>query len=408
AVWYFAYFMNPGVIYSQSLKNTGKGYDKLVTYVDKQEQLAEKGYTGTGNYKVKLGDLSTDGSVAFKSDSENAELTFDVGAAATRVNADIRTFKSSGETPDIYIKAKDIKGLGTVLGIPELDAGLAKIDDSWIVIDHTLIDNLRGATAAETEASSLEGPTREQILDEVRAFGRVNQEYVFSTDEDKAVTKIVKKYGKETVDGHKTYHYQVALQKDNVKKYIYAQRDALKASKLNGWLEQNDYDKTVYDGFEEAAKSTKDIKSTDTFDIWVDTSKRVVYKVRFSEDKNPAANYVDLGLDYEGGDIFPFFLAGKFTEDDVTTFKLDAILDTESGATRFNLDVKNDSEKNGGNVTATLNFKPSEATVKIDKPENAKPLSQALNELGLGDLLGEYSQTAADSGDGRLEVINLD
>jgi hypothetical protein len=395
ATWYFGYYMNPSVIYKQSMKNTGKGYDKLVSYVDQQQNLANQGYTGSGSYKVEAGDFSTDGKVALKSNSDDSQLTFDVGLGVTRVNADIRTFKSSGSTPDVYVKATDIKGLGTVIGVPALDASLAKLDDSWIVIDHTFIDNLSGIATSQADASSMQEPTRDQILDEARAFGKVNQDYLFSTDKNKAVTQVVQKVGTETIDGHKTYHYKAALQKDNVKKYIYAQRDALKATTLNDWLEKNKYDKEVYASFDDAAKSTKEIKSTDTYDVWMDVSNRVVYKVRFSEKKNPASNYVDIGLNYQGKDVFPFFISGKSkTGTGTTAFSFATTLNTKSNDINLKLDVKATGSDPAA-ASATFDFKPSSSTIKISKPSGAKPLSQVLSELGLGDALNQYTSEAA-------------
>ena len=53
------------------------------------------------------------------------------------------------------------------------------------------------------------------------------------------------------------------------------------------------------------AKSTKDIKDSDTYDVWMDTSQRILYKVRFKYKDNPAANYVDIGLGYKGGSDYP-------------------------------------------------------------------------------------------------------
>lgn len=393
--WYFGYYTNPSVIYKQSLKNTGKGYDKLVTYTDQQEKLASQGYSGSGTYKVDAGDFSTDGKVALKSNSDDSELTFDVGLGVTRVNADIRTFKSSGSTPDVYVKASDIKGLGTVAGVPQLDASLAKLDDSWVVIDHTFVDNLDGAASAQADASSMEGPSRSQLLDEARAFGKVNQEYLFSTDKSKAVTKVVQKVGRETVDGHKTYHYKVAIQKDNAQKYINAQRDALKATSLNDWLEKNNYGKGVYASFDEAAKSTKDIKSTDTYDVWMDTSNRIVYKVRFSEKKNPASNYLDIGLDYQNKDVFPFFISGKSkTSSGATAFSFVTTLNTKSDNINFKLNVEA-TGSDPATASATFDLKPSTSAVKISKPTDAKPLSQVLSELGLSGLVDQYTAQAA-------------
>ncbi|HXE10423.1 MAG TPA: hypothetical protein VN554_03290, partial [Verrucomicrobiae bacterium] len=203
SAYYFGYYSNPSVIYSQSLGNTGKGYDKLVDFADKQSKLASKGYTGSGSYKFKTDGFSTDGDIGYKGNNSNDELTFDLGLAGTRINADIRTFKTSNSaTPDFYFKVGGLKGLGTVAGEPDLDPYLAKLDNEWIVVDHTFYDSLTAGSSDSSNGPS--SPTHDQVMDEARAFGRVNQQYLFSTDKDKAVTMVVKKYGRETVDGHKT------------------------------------------------------------------------------------------------------------------------------------------------------------------------------------------------------------
>ena len=358
AAFYFGYYMNPSVIYSQSMKNTGKGYDTLINYANQQSKLDTKGYTGAGSYNIKSANFSTDGKLGFKGDGENSDLTFDIGAGTTRVSTDIRTIKSSSTTPDLYVKASGIKGLGTMFGDSALDAELAKLDNNWIVIDHTLLDNL-GAGYAQSTTTTATSPTRDQIFDEARAFGRVNQQYLYSTAKDKAVTKVVKKYGVETVDGHKAYHYKIALQKDNVKKYILAQRDALKSSTLNDWLKKNKYDSAVYAGFNDAANSTKDIKSSDTYDIWADVNQRVIYKVRFSNKQNPADNYVDVGLNYKGGGDYPFFIAGKSkASGQTTTVSFVTDINTKSNNTDLKLDVKADGS-DGYTITSDFNFKPS-------------------------------------------------
>jgi hypothetical protein len=390
AAFYFGYYMNPSVIYGQSLKNTGKGYDTLVNYADQQSKASNQGYTGAGTYKITSSSVSTDGKLAFKGDGQNDDLTFDLGLGASRVNGDIRTIKSAGTSPDIYLKAGNIKGLGTVMGLPELDPELAKLDNNWIVIDHTLIDSLN-AQAAQANTSTATSPTREQILDEARAFGRVNQQYLFSTAKDKAVMKVVKKYGVETVGGHKAYHYKVALQKDNVKKYILAQKDALKSSQLNDWLKKNKYDTAAYAAFDDSANSTKDIKTSDTFDLWSDVNQRVVYKVRFNGTTNPADNYVDVGLDYKGGTNYPFFIASKSkTSGQTTDFSIVTTVNTKSSNTDLKLNLKTDGS-NGVTLTSDFNFKPSTTAIKIDKPANAIPLSQVLSDLGLGDILSGAS-----------------
>ena len=391
--------MNPSVIYSQSLGDTGKGYDKLVNYANQESKLNIKGYTGSGSYKVESSGSTVDGKIAFKGSGNNADLTFDVGTQGVRVSTDIRAIKSSSNTPDVYLKFSGIKGLGGAIGAPDLDPELAKLDGNWILIDHTLIDSLN----TESGQSQMTYPTRAQVLDEASAFGKVNKEYLFSTSKDKAVTKVVKKIGKETVDGHKTYHYVIALQKDNVKKYILAQRDALKGSKLDDWLKKNDYESSVISSFNDAADSTKDIKDSDTYDIWMDTSHRVVYKFRVKDTSanNPADNYVDIGLNYKGGDDYPFFVSGKSDDGSglTSTYSFTTDINTKTNRTDFKLDAK-DSGSYSDSATAEFGIQPKTSAVSIDKPSSAIPIMQVLNDLGL-------SNSGTDSSSGGIAPLLL-
>lgn len=398
AAFYFGYYNNPSVIYSQSLANTGKGYDRLIDYADKQAGRYDKGYSGSGSYKIKAAGLSTDGKAGYKTDGKNSELTFDVGAAATRIKADIRTIQSSGDTPDIYVKASGIKGLGTLLAMPSLDAELAKLDDQWIAIDHTFIDSLSAAGVGDTDSSPGDtAPTRAQVIDAARASGQVNKDYLFTTDKDKAVTEVVEKIGSETVDGHNTYHYKVALNKANVKKYIRAQKDALKDSKLNDWLKENGYDKMLDSSFDAAIESADDIKASDTYDVWMDKDQRVLYKVRFSEKDNPASNYLDVGLDYKGGSEYPVFLAGKSKADGQTdTFSLTVTIDTDTGKTGLKFGYKTEGS-NKSDFTGDFTLQPNDTAPKIEKPDKAKSISEVLSELDAG-LLGGVPATSSSSG----------
>jgi len=73
ASYYFGYYTNSSVVYSQSLSNAGKAYDKLVTYLDLQTAIGNKGYTGDGSYKIVSGDTTTDGKIAVKTDGKNSD-----------------------------------------------------------------------------------------------------------------------------------------------------------------------------------------------------------------------------------------------------------------------------------------------------------------------------------------------
>ncbi len=388
AGYYFGYYQSSSVVYSQSLGNTGKAYSKLVDYAAVASAVHFKGYVGDGTYKIKSGDTTTDGKLSFVGDGSNTDTKFDVGLGVTRVNVEVRTFKQAASpTPDSYILASGIKGLGALTGSAELGTTLDGLDGKWIAVDHTLIDNL---TAKATKSSGAPtAPTKDQVMDGLRSFGAANQQYVFSTKKATAVTTVVKTYGVETIDGHKTRHYKVAFVKANVKQYISAQKAALKASKLSDWITKNKYQANVDSSFADLQKSADTIKSSDTIDVWSDMGSRVIYKVRVSDKTNAATNYIDMGLGHQKGASYPFFLSSQ-TGDGSTTNSgsLIATLDTAANSITLKANIKN-TGLSASAVDATFTFKPSNTSVKIAKPTGAVNLRDILNQLGLGAVLND-------------------
>lgn len=385
AAYYFGYYTNSSYVYKQSLANTGKGLTELTNQLLTTDMSKYKAYTGTGTYKVDSEDYKTDGKIAFRSDKVNSEITFDVGVGVSRLDFTVRSLKSVNTNPDLYFKVQGLTGLGEMLG-PEYSALTTKYNDQWIVVDHTLLDNAQKQLAGTKESAT---PTNDQILDEVNAFTKVNEEYIFTTDPEKSVTTVLETYGKKSVDGHDVIHYKVGYDKANVKKYISAQHAALKSSKLNDWIKANDYTKQVNDAKEYLLKSADKIKTTDSFDLYADVKNRVIYKVRFSDNKNPATNYVDVGLDYKEKDELPFFLTGK-SDTQKTDFRMHINANTQTNVVAVDFEVTNDMSTKS-TITGVFKFKPTKDTVSVEKPASAKQIAEVFGELGLGDPFGAVS-----------------
>jgi hypothetical protein len=312
-------------------------------------------------------------------------MTFDVGIGVSRLDFTVRSLKSVSTNPDLYIKVNGLNGLGEMLG-PEYGALTSKYNDKWIVVDHTLLDNAQSQIAGTKESAA---PTSDQIIDEVNAFTKVNEEYVFSTDPETSVTTVLETYGKKSIDGHDVIHYKVGYNKSNVKKYITAQHSALKNSKLNDWIEANDYTKQVDEAHTDLLKSADKIKATDSFDLYADIKNRVIYKVRLSETKNPAANYIEVGLDHNGKDEIPFFLAGK-SEDQKTDFRMNIKADTKTNVIAVDFKITGDMATKSS-ASGEFKFKPTNESILIAKPESAKQIAELFSELGLGDPFGAVS-----------------
>lgn len=386
SAFYFGIFNSPMNVYKQALSNTAKGYDKLIEYNQQQVKEGYDSFTGDGTFEVTSEAFSTDGRIGFKGDGADTQLTFDVGLPGSRVEADIRAFGSDTTNTDYYLKASGLTGLGTMFGSPEADPMLAQLNDTWVVADHTLVNALSGASSMGTNKPL----TNQEVLDALVALSGPNKEYLFSTG-DKAVLKVVKKHGKETVDGHSTYRFMVAINKNNLKAYLKAEQAALKSSKLNNWLKDNNSEAIVDQMFDGMQQAANDLKDTDTFDLWVDTNQRIIYKVRFADKDNAAQNFIDLGLDYKGGNSYPFFISGQGSDDGGGfKFKLGMALNAATHETDITLDMDFDAA-DPVSVNTKLKLKTTKEAVKIEKPTGAKPLAQVLSELGMGDIL-QYLQ----------------
>lgn len=385
AAYYFGYHKNPSVIYSQSLKNTGAGYDKLISYAEERQKSDFRSTTGQGSFRIESDDFKSDGKMALKADKNNTQFSFDFGLAGNRVEFDSRFLMSSSGNPDIYLKAKGIKGLGTLIGNPALDTHLAALEDTWVIIDHSLLDSMSDQAGGGTAGAP---PSDEQIIDLMRRVGDVNKRHVFTADQNEAVLKVVKNHGSQTIDGINTHHYETVINKDNAKKYLSAQRAAVKDSKLRPWLKANGYESMVdrqFDDMQEAVNQTRD---QDRIHLWVNSDRRLVYKVRLPERKDPANRYLDIGLAYKGGDSYPFFVAGQSSEGrDLSKFNLTGTLDAKTDEIKLVL-VASSTGREAYKFNASFTLKPSRDLLKVQKPSGAKPLAQVMSEIGLGGLLG--------------------
>jgi hypothetical protein len=394
SAYYFAYYMNPNTIWSQSLSNTAKGYSALVDYLNTTSNAHYKGVSEDGSFKYQINGQNFDGNMSFKSDGTHSSGSMDVGLALTRVKVNFLGVKpANADMADLYFQANGIKGLGDFLG-SDFGKKFNNLDGQWIVIDHTLLEDIKSqVTKSASNSTTLNWP---DVVAAAKSFGDVNKQYVFTTKKDKSVTTVVKQYGVETINGHKVYHYKVGFVKQNVKSYITALRDALKSSKLGTWLTAEtgkSIDDTI--GYTDLEKSADNIKSSDTIDVWSDVHTRLIYKVRVSGTTNPAENYADIGLDYKGGGVYPFFLnsmvkSGSTTEKSSFTATLNT--NTREFVIKLNDNTTGDTKSS---LSGTFTFKPSNDTVSVTIPKNAKTLSAVLDELGLGDLFNALLSEAA-------------
>jgi len=408
AAFYFGYWMNPSVIYGQSLKDTGTVYSKLISYVDTQSKVTYKGAKISGDLNYVTGGATITGNLTEQSSGTNSTASFTTSFAGKKIDFEARSVTASGQkTPDVYIQLTGVKDLGLADSLGVSPEQVAAVDGKWIVIDHTVIDALKTQIQAQLTANgSANKPSlsKTDIISAAKDFGTVNNQYVFTSNKSKSVTKVIKNIGFETINGHKTYHYKVGFVKANVKSYITAIRDSLQKDSLGKWATAQT-GQSVNDliGYNDLEKSADNIKATDTIDVWSDTSSRIIYKVRVSDPTNAATNYVDVGLDYKNSDSLPFFM--NFVDNTDSTNKtavnvlatINPKANSLAGKISFNATDSTDSTNNTS-LVANLSVQPTNDALNLTAPTGAVSLKDALNALGMGDLYDQILSGAASGG----------
>ncbi len=376
---YFGFVLpnQPDNIWKTALSNTAKGYDKLVEYADDQKDV--KGGKVKGTFKFESRDVVVDGNIDGAYDDKSSNVKLDAGAAGTRVNFTILTNIPAGATtPDIYLKADGLAAVGELLGggDPAAAQYFSELDGKFYFIDHTLIDQF--AKSAQQSNSDFPQLTPEDVKAIGETVGKVNRDYLFTTDESNAVFKVKTAVGKETFEGRETYHFKVGYDKENLKEYMAKLKEALKQTKIK--------DLITDESFDQAIKDIDKLDGNGEADVWVDMKTKLIRTVRFTDTKDNTT--LDIGLLHDGGDDFPFYLTVKEADNDFT-IKLSLNAKTNVATIDVNGAFKDASENS--KFTAKLTFEPSNDAVEFKKPEGAESMSDLLAPFLGGGLGGPGS-----------------
>ncbi len=387
AVAYVTYVQkSPENLWKKALKNTADGIDG---YLKNAETIDQSGFKMKGEFKVSS-PLAVDGSLEGQWDGPNGSAKGDVGFSGVRINTEVRTIAADdNSTPDVYINVDGLQGLSGLLDSYLGEGAGAGITDSisgingqWYFVDHTLLDQMT-ASSGSNSSLNLSPGERKLITDK---FMIVLRDRMFSTAEDKAIFNIEQKYGKEDFEGTASYKMRVGLNKDNLKEFAVALKDAAKGTKLEEIILASETDKTIEEVLD-IDELMKQIDSADFSkmhaDVWVEAGGLYVRNVRlYPVEGKEDSNYIDLGLKYEGGDVFPFQIKATMDDDSQKgTFSLNLAVNKKNGdlSTSFNVDVTSD----GNAITAegSLSINATTDEVKVEKPENTKNLLELIGDF---------------------------
>lgn len=378
----------PENVWSKSLSNTAAGYAKLVEY-----QEANKDKTTTkvnGTYNINASDTPIDGSYSFEGDQKTSKSQMNVGILGTRVKAEVLTeITEASQYPDVYMRAEGIKPFDGIISeaSPEYAGILASADGQWYSIDHSLFDQILGSQAPDGVELDF---NQEDLNSMLTVVGNTTKKYVLTDDESLSVLDASEFVAKETVDNRELYHYKVGLNKDNLKKYVAELKDEVSKTEFYKTLQPEGSELV---DLEEVNKSIDKIESSSKADVWVDSSTKLIRSIRFS-DKEDANNYLEIGLKYNGGTEFPFYI--KVIDKGSGAIDLTATLNTDNNTVLFDAKIKTGSDYSAVSVETKGDFSFTNEAVTIEKPTDTKSIFELFGinpEDAATGLLGAFTDT---------------
>jgi len=384
----FAFYIpnKPQNVYNTGLNRTGQALTQVINGATEQKSLQT----------LKSSDVSAsiDGTMSGTTYSGSLDVKYNSSKAAGNLTATVKQdgqpdktvstkfigeLPAGTEFPNIYVQLSGLKALGLSDLIPSLD----KIDGQWVSIDANYLKSLGYApSSAQNNATTQLGAA--DIASLAKTLASVTTEYVLTSNPKKAVIEQKKYVGKETVDGIKTYHYQIGINKVNAKAYcdalitqIYANPAAKKLPGYDAKTADTDKAKDISD----CQQAVSTIKDDTTYDMWVDAKYKLIHKIRVT-DPSAKDTYTEFGQTYNGGDTVSLFVTyhnGPGKTDG--NFVLD--LNTKTYVTKATLTATNKDQGNPSDIKIVLSSQSYNGNIDVTKPASAIPLQDVLQQLGI-------------------------
>lgn len=394
-----AYTSSPNYVWNKSIENTQKAYQTLDTQLQKSAEF--KGSVSSGTLSFTADNSEITGSFKAKSAGESADVALDLSfsndngsGSAVKLSAglDMRVI-GSDEYPDIYIRARDLDKVASLLGSmgmssSEINSMVSEYNNQWYVLEGSYLQQLSStATGGTAGSQATTMPDTKEIYQLVSKLGKVSSEYIFATQDGKAVLVQKEFVGKEEKNGRATYHYKAEIDKAGLKAYGQALKKVLAddatARSLMSANDKAEAEKALA-YLDDLSKNYKDNETA--IDIWVDSGTKLVQTVRFSDPKNNKS-YMELSQLYDASDKLPLQVVVNEGANKAT---IKVTVDTKKNENTY--DIKATTASGNLEFAATESFTNTEP--KIEKPGDAKSIEQLLNAY-MGVLMQNQAQNQA-------------
>jgi hypothetical protein len=387
----------PANVYKTGFSRTGKALNEMVNSATEQSKLdAFKKSDVTLDINAKYGQESFTGNLNAKFDASkvNSGLEFKTAGSgqATNITAKILAeIPQNSQYPNIYFQVTGLKALGVDSFYP----GLSNYDGKWIAITADYLKSLGNVpTAEETNKKQL---TAGDFSELAKAFTAPTVDYVFGSDQDKAIFQQTSFVAKEKVDDVNTYHYKVSFNEDHAKAYCKAIVDSVYSTgayKKLPWVDENNVEKDKDNAKKDCDESDPNQKNLQ-YDLWIDAKYKLIYKIR-ETDTTKKDTYFEIGQLYKGGDDISLFFNYHSGEENMDG-KLGLNTNLKTAVTSGTFSIDGGEGEGKYNVKVTLSAKPLQGNVQVEKPANSIPIDQFLQSLGYSaeDFVSSSSSSAS-------------
>ena len=382
--FYFLYWRNPNVIWSDFLNTSKVGYQQITKSLNASSNQKYAGYNIDGSLSIKDNGGSFSSSLSSKSNGLKTSSNLNLQDSNGKIVGDLITNQSGTSAfPDIYFRLNGSDYLKNQFSVnPSV---ISKYNNQWILIDHTLIDSSIGSILNSSSIDQKKiSIVQADIWKFISSSDALSSKYLFSTDSN-SILKVDKKVGFEKINTTEAYHYVVSINNDNLHKYLKELRDQLARSQAGKEIADTtgtQINNIITDDSINNLKSDPNYK----YEIWVNSTTHILTSFKYST--NNGLEYTKIDLNWKlGSSTIPlnleYYLKSTNSVDDLN---LSLNLNTTNLKTTIGINYKNTDSINPANnstISGSIAIQPTNDPVNVTIPNNPLKIEDLLNSLGI-------------------------
>ncbi len=422
----------PENVWSTGLSRTGQEAQAVVDKITDPEafnSLSKNKLMVAGEVNTNDGKFKFNLDSAFDQTKSDSNLSFDASAGAAtdqniNLQAKVKTnIQEDSVFPNVYFQISGFSALGLDSFIP----GINDYESKWIAVEQDFYKDTI-SDLGDVEENDISNVTQQDIVSIIDDVVGVSQDYIFTTDSERAVIVLEEFIATEESEGITANHYKASIDLEKATAFCIAVSDKLindnqAFRKIEGIKDSNIDEKResakkdcTYDDQEESREELEK-----PFDIWMDNKHKIFHKVRFYEDLEKKNNktkeskasclqryaefdnrrdtstycdyyddqieegekYVEFGQIYDGNDSIMLFASQKNDTNNKNDYlRADLTIDinnlTYNGVIAY---ADTTDENKTANAKVTISTEPYTEEINADRPESAANLQDVIDDL---------------------------